>query len=249
MVEPNPLVINSLPSGQKATGGIYAYLISLDNKYRWDFLYNPEEISFAQKANYAEVPTALTILPDQQYLYTSGKTHNFTDLLLVTECEGLALKVHIDKLFKTLYPDIPNKIYEPPTLNFIWGNYNFGFCKLLEINGKNRLTLSGEMCDVRLSFTLVECPTPALAARSTDNLPDRTQQTQPEIKTTTRVSNQSLEIRAAKQAVLNSQTFLRYQTLKYSYNASQSRVDIFNERNQLVATYKASQLNVVSTAR
>lgn len=249
MVEPNPLVINSLPSGQKATGGIYAYLIDINNKYRWDFLYNPEEIQFTQKANYAEIPTAITKLPDQQYLYTSGKTHTFTDLLLVTECEGLSLKVHLDKLFNALYPDIPNKIYEPPILQFVWGNYNFGFCRLMDINGKNRLTLSGEFCDIRLSLTLVECPTPALNDRESNSLGDRTSQQQPQIKQTTRVSNQALEIRSARQAVQNSQSFLRYENLRYSYNTGESRVDIFNSRNQLVATYKNSQLNVISTVR
>ncbi|NJN88903.1 MAG: hypothetical protein HC878_00010 [Leptolyngbyaceae cyanobacterium SL_5_14] len=162
----NTDVLNNLPNASKQLG-IHAYLIDLDNSYRWDFLYNPEKINFNIDAKYQEIPTFLTSLPDQQYLYTSGETHEFSNLLLQSYAEEKSLETHLEKLKSVLYADVPNNKYEPSLLYFIWGNYRFGTCRLLKVSGERSLVLSGEAAQVILSISLVRVPQPETPAGTT----------------------------------------------------------------------------------
>jgi len=149
----NTSVLNNLPAGQKTTE-VYAYLID-----------------FSLEARYQELVTSLTKLPDQQYLYTTGETHDFSNLLLISYSEEKSLESHLQKLKDALYADVEQKKYEPPLLYFVWGNYRFGTCRLTKVSGQRSLALTGEAAQVMLSISLVAVPKPETIGAETDSNP------------------------------------------------------------------------------
>lgn len=247
----NETLLATFPNASKQNG-IFAYLIDVEEKYKWEFLANPEKTEFSISAKYAEVPTSATRVPDQQYLYTTGMTHTFNDLLLQSYCDEKSLNQHFDKLKKCLYNDIPNKKYDPPLLYFVWGNYRFGTCRLTDISGYNELVLSGEFSEMRLNLTLVEVPeikleveNKGLGDRRNPTVPATTTPVETRQTTNTRVPQTAID-RARSAARLNNN--YKFRTLNFVWNASANRVDLV-ENGVVIAYYQNGVFRDVDTTR
>lgn len=268
----NETLLNTFPNAQRTTG-IYAYLIDIDEQYRWDFLYNPESIQFDVTANYASVPTSLTKCPEQQYLYTSGETHDFNNLLLISYSEEKSLEQHLTKLKSVLYADVENKKYSPPLLYFVWGNYKFGTCRLTKISGERTLVLSGEAAQIMLNMSLVAVPKPESPGGETDprsqTPPTNVQSTDtppstPGVSSTEDPGMDGIETRTAttndtflvlpetsrfltidklvsqvKQVTQNTNNPWRFRPVRYSYNKTLKRVEMYDRVNRLIGIAKS----------
>lgn len=172
---PNPQVLSSLPEAERGTD-LYAQLVDLEGQQAYAFLYNPEQKQYRRSANYAEVPTGATPIPDQNYLYTSGRTLALSDLLLESYCAGVSLRPLIEELEALLIAD-ENTLKPKPVL-FIWGSERFGPAVLTSLSWEETKWLGGEPAEARVSMTLQqlpsqETPTPTPNATDETNLTER----------------------------------------------------------------------------
>jgi hypothetical protein len=235
MISVNKRLIDTFPTSEKNLKAT-AYLIDLEEKYRWDFLYLPEQTRFDIEARYNEVPTSCTTIPDQQYLYTSGVGRQYDDLMLIGYDEGKSVQEHIEKLFAAMKPDVANKKYEPPILQFIWGNYKIPYCRLTSVRGSNSNVLNGLYADARISITLVECRQPTLGSDPTV-LGEQVVNTQVAPQQVRQRDINAL-ISKVRKTVETTPSPLRTQAPRFQYRFNQvtRQVEVVNRQNRTVLT-------------
>lgn len=179
---PNPNVLSQLPTAERVTE-IYAQLLDLSDRVVYQFLYNPEEIQWNRKANYAAAPASATSTPSQQYLYTEGRTYQFPGLLLQSYCEGKSLRSLLDGLQALMVVDPQGNSFAPKQVSFSWGTMRVGPAVITDLRVNETAWLGGETAEARVDLTLLELPppdtnpsetaAPTTATAQTINLSDR----------------------------------------------------------------------------
>jgi hypothetical protein len=150
----NVNVLNSLPAAAKVAG-IPARLVLPDLSFI-SFLYNPEAKKYSREAQYAEAVTGGTGISDQNYIRTSGRTLELSDLLLDSFAAGKSLRQLLEGLEKLI---LPQAISLPPqTVRFVWGSESFGPAVITSISWEETAWLSGEPAQARLNLTLLQIP-------------------------------------------------------------------------------------------
>lgn len=163
---PNPTVLNQLATAERVTE-IYAQLLDLSDQVVYQFLYNPEEIQWNRKANYAAAPASATSTPSQQYLYTEGRTYRFQGLLLQSYCEGKSLRSLLEGLQALMVVDPQGNSFAPKQVSFVWGSYRVGPCVITDLQVTESAWLGGETAEARVDLTLIELPPPDTNATET----------------------------------------------------------------------------------
>lgn len=192
----NPIVLNSLPVAEKATG-IVATLFTASGK-EYPFLFNPERIRYSREAIYATSPTAASSTQRKDYQYTSNLKIDIPDLLLETSGEGKSVRPLLEGLNELLVADTVNNSLEPPLIGFRWGTESIYPAVLESISYETVAWLGGEPASGRLSITLTQVPLP-------DNQPSQSQPpSADELNTVALTDRQRQDARTAAATWLNS---------------------------------------------
>lgn len=177
---PNPAALSQLASASPTTE-IYAQLLDLSDRVVYQFLYNPEEIQWDRKANYAAAPASATSTPSQQYLYSTGRNYRFAGLLLQSRYEGKSLRSLLEGLQALMVVDPLGNSFAPKQVTFAWGSMRVGPAVITDMKCSETSWLGGETVEARVDLTLLELPpsdmspteTAAPTATTTPELTDR----------------------------------------------------------------------------
>jgi hypothetical protein len=125
----------------------------------FDFLYNPESMSFTAPVNYTETAIPFTSTPQQNYSNGGAQTLNISDIYLDTYFEKKSLQPIIDKLLKLREPTAQNGILRsPPTLYFKWGEYRSFPCVLINMEYSVTHRINGYPVRAKLTLSFREVP-------------------------------------------------------------------------------------------
>ena len=171
-MSPNPAVLNSLSVAQKVADR-YAQLIFEDTGAVLSFLYNPERLAFSRSARNVEAVVIGAPINDQNYLGSSGKRLELSDLLLDSFDAGKSLKPLLEGLESLVLPIESGSAIASPSAGspagspvpfasqrvfFSWGKQRFGPAIVTEISWEETAWLDGEPAAARVNLSLTQVP-------------------------------------------------------------------------------------------
>jgi len=120
------------------------------------FLFNPESKRYSLGAEYAQAGAVGTAIKDLNYVGSSGRSLELSDLLLDSHVAGKSLGKLLEGLQALTKPQ--GQGLAPPVVSFVWGSDIFGPAVITSLDWTESGWLSGEPALARLSMTLEEVP-------------------------------------------------------------------------------------------
>ena len=166
-------VLNSLSQAQRSAD-LYAQLYdSATGEVLFDFLLNPEELSFTQTALYTEVPTAGANVPGREYQHTTAPSLSLSNVLVDTYSARRSASTLIATL-QSLLESREDGMKPPRRVTFVWGSRTYGPAVLTELSWQETLWLSGEPAQLRLNLVFERVPETQVAPTASTTQPPPT---------------------------------------------------------------------------
>lgn len=159
----NNVVLDSLPGG--STDRVFAVLTEYNADPTkeikvWEFLLNPQSLSYSGASNYAASGTFAAREQEQQFINSENQTLNIPDIILDTYHEGKSCEALLEGLEELRKAKISESKFSPSILSFVWGKKRFSPCGLTNVERVENGWLSGETAKAKLRISLLKFPTP-----------------------------------------------------------------------------------------